>query len=174
MTRICLLVLALTITFAAPALAEPRTNEEHTEAMRRVRIVRAAALTEALELDEATAARLFPYLRETDTKMEEIHARKREARHALRAMVGEEALVEKDVDRYISIILDAEVELAEARAEQLDGLRSVLTVEQRVMFMMVQRRIDQEVRRVMREERSRRRGGSEEGRRDRRERRLRR
>lgn len=173
MTRIALLSAALLLACTSPAWAEKPSEEEHEAAMQRVRIVRAAALTEALELDEPTAARLFPYLREHDSKMEDIHDRKRDARRALRAMVEDESFPEAEIDRLLTVMAEAEVELAEARAAQLEGLKGVLSPEQRVKFVMVQRRLDEEVRRVIREERVRRRGGNDDGeRRDRREHRV--
>jgi len=178
MNRTALLLTVLSLALAAPALAEkPRGDEpsaeDHAAAMQRVRIVRAAALTEALELDEATAARLFPYLREHDEAMEAIHDRKRAARQALRAMVKDDSFKDAEVDRLLAVIADADVELAQARADQLGGLKRVLSTEQRVKFVMVQGRLDQEVRRVIREERIRHRGGDGGERRDRRERRAR-
>ena len=174
MNRITLFLTAALLACATPAFAEKPTDEEHEAAMQRVRIVRAAALTEALELDEATAARLFPFLREHDSKMEDIHAHKKQARRALKQMVKDGSFPEKEIDELLATIAEADVELAEARADQLEGLKRVLSAEQRVKFVMVQRRLDEEVRRVIREERVRRRGGGSDGeRRERRERRVR-
>ncbi len=159
---------ALSLLTAAPALAqhpEPRpfegdeaSAEQQERARERVRIIRAAALTEALELDEATAAKLFPYLREADEAMEAVHRSKREARLALKQMVEADSYDSKAVDEALAAITEAEVKLAEGRAEMLEGLDRILTAEQRAKFIMVQGKIDREVRRVIREERRRHRG----------------
>lgn len=171
-----LTTLALAATLAIPslALADPPDDRDDSEPDRRdelldrVRIVRAAALAEALVLDEATAARLFPYLRDTDNAMEEIHLARREHQQALRRMAKDDAFPEAEVEAHISALGELDVRLAQARADQLAGLRPILTAEQRVKFIVVQKRLEREIRRMMLEERGRHRDGEGRERRERR------
>jgi len=155
--------LLLIAALAAPvtALARPGPPpEEDPEArervMERIRIVRVAALTEALELDEATATRLFPYLREGDGRLEEIHQQRRGHMKAMRRMVRDEQIVEKEVDRRLAELAELEVEQARIHAEQLEGLKDILTPEQRIRYLLVRRQLDERVREVIREERLKR------------------
>ena len=163
-----LTTLALAAALLVPAAwwADGPDSDRRSEMLERVRIVRAAALTEALELDEATAARLFPYLRETDAKMEEIHQARREHQHALRQMADAGEYPEREVDAHIEAVAQLDIKLAEARAEQVVGLKGILTPEQRVTFLIVQKRLEREIRRMMREERTRHRGERRERRRE--------
>ena len=127
--------------------------------LERLRIVRAAALTEALELDEETAIRLFPYLRETDQQLDELHRAKKQHRQALRDMVASESYDDAAIDEHLEALGEIEVGIAQLRARQLSGLDRILTSEQRVKYMMVRARLDQEARRIIREERLRSRDG---------------
>ena len=161
-----LFVAALALPSLAVAEPPPPPPEEQDEEAReqmseRLRIVRAAALTEALELDEATATRLFPYLREGDRQREEIHRARREHMKALRKMVRDEAIVEAEVDRRLGKLAELEIEQARIQAEQLDGLKGILSPEQRIRFLLVRRHLDERVREVIREERLKR--GRERG-----------
>jgi Spy/CpxP family protein refolding chaperone len=156
-----LLIAALFLPALAAAEPPPPPPDEQDEEarelmMERLRIVRAAALTEALELDEATATRLFPYLREGDGRREQIHEARRDHMKALRQMVRREAVVEAEVDRRLGELAELEVEQARIQAEQLEGLKDILTPEQRIRYLLVRRHLEERVREVIREERLKR------------------
>ena len=156
------LLLIAALALLAVALAQPPPPDEPDEEAReqvkeRIRIIRLAALTEALELDEETATRLFPYLRQGDERLEQIHQQRREHMKAMRRMVREDEIVDAEVDRRLAELAELEVEQARIQAEQLEGLKEILSAEQRIRYLLVRRQLDERVREVIREERLRRR-----------------
>ncbi|MCO4774304.1 MAG: periplasmic heavy metal sensor [Deltaproteobacteria bacterium] len=162
MTRILtLLFAALLITTTSAIAQEPPPPEEAGEDMRsRLRMMQMYALTEALELDEATAAKLFPYLREGDEAMAKVHDEMRVHRKALRALADTENIKDKDIDEHIGVLGELEQEMAAIRADQVDGLKRILSPSQRLRFVLTRAKIERELRRVLRE----RRRGDREGR----------
>jgi len=160
LTRL-LLIAALLLPAAAFA------DEDRQEVADRIRMVRVYMLTEALDLNEATAAKLFPYLRDADGAVEELQQRKRTARKGLRAMVEAEAFEAKAVDKLVEELTEVDVALSQARAERVRGLKAILTPEQRAKYLLVQSKFEERVRSLIRDERQERRQ-----RRERREREL--
>lgn len=161
MRALTTLLLITTLALPAVAVAQGPPPDEPDEEAReqvkeRLRIIRVAALTEALELDERTATRLFPYLREGDARLEEIYQQRREHMKAMRRMVREEQIVEEEVDRRLGELAELEIEQARVQAEQLEGLKEILTAEQRIRYLLVRRQLDERVREVIREERLKR------------------
>jgi Spy/CpxP family protein refolding chaperone len=163
--RLILTLLALLI--AAPAAAQPEdgpppdreaSQEDRDKMMDRVRMMRMYALTEALELDEATAAKLFPYLRQGDQAIERLHEEKRTFKKQLRDMAQSETYDDQVITKLIRGISELDIAIAKERSTQLQGLSKVLSSEQRVKFLLVRSRFEGEVREMMREERRRTRG----------------
>ena len=84
-THIVLSLVAACLMLATPAASEPPADrsgpqqepERRKEMLEKIRMVRMYSLTEALELDEATAAKLFPYLRKHDSSLEQLQNSKR-------------------------------------------------------------------------------------------------
>jgi len=155
-------LLAALVLGSSAALAGPRghgpTEGEREELMERMRLVRLAAITEALELDEETAARLFPYLRSGDQKLQELHEERRERREALRELLRGESVDAAVVDEHVDALGRIEIQVATLRAEQVEGLSSILSPDQRATFVLVQARLEREVRRMIHEEHRRQRG----------------
>ena len=157
--RTLILLLAL-LTFTAPAHAQgppdDEASDEDREAFRtRMRMMRMYALTEALELDEATAAKLFPYLRQGDDAMAKVVRELRQHRKALRGLAEQDAPKERDIDEHIGAIAELEQMLAALRAEQIAGLKGILTPTQRLRFVLTSARIERELRSAIRDKRGR-------------------
>lgn len=160
--------LALAILLAPlTALAEPPENERdearegdgkhHSEMVEKIRMMRMYALTEALDLNEETAAKLFPYLRDQDRALMKLHEAKREHHKAFRKMVKEDNYDEKAVDRRIAELYQLDEKIALALQNQMMGLKHILSVEQRTKFVMVHARFEEKVHAMIKEERKRRR-----------------
>ena len=169
------LALFLAFTLAVPVLAfaqderpdgEPTTSER-AEIENRIQMMRVFALTDALALDEATATRLFPYLRTGDERQRELHQEQKMAKQDLRKLVEAGGVTDSALDATVSRIADSEIALTKARQEQFAGLKTILTPDQRAKFFVAQQKFDREMRRRLREIRREERG-------DRRERRERR
>ncbi|MEE2829715.1 MAG: periplasmic heavy metal sensor [Myxococcota bacterium] len=170
-SRSIYMLLILSITLALPSLAaaeppperappshEPGTETESREdLMNRIRLVRMYAITEALDLDEATAAKLFPALREQDDAIKALHQSKQEHRKALRGMMKSESYDRKVVADRIDALSKVDVQIAQARADQVTKLKRILTPEQQVKFVLVRERLENEIRRTIREHRRERR-----------------
>ncbi len=167
-----LTVLLFVLSPPGLALAEPPPHEgaeghaegEESQRMKeRVRMMRMYALTEALELDEATAAKLFPYLRSGDETIHQLHDERRTHRRALHRMMKSEEVNAKALDKHIEALERLEIELARAKAEQIRGLKPILSPEQRLRFVVVQERFERRMRGMLREEQRRRRSAGREG-----------
>ena len=70
------------------------------------------------------------------------------------------------VDALLQSISDTEVALVRARAEQLEGLKEILSPGQRAKFFVAQEKFDREMRRKLREVRRERRMERRRGDRD--------
>ncbi len=155
------LLLLAALLLPASAIADEAARKDVAD---KIRMARVWMLTDALELDEATAAKLFPSLRETDQAVEAIQQRKRQGRKALRRMLEAGTFDEAEVDRLVDDLTTAEVELVQAEAARIRGLDRILTPEQRIKYLLVRAKLDEKVRELVRETRKERR--------ERRERRL--
>ncbi len=173
MSRLIALLFALTLAVPGVALAqdphpmEDRPDEgERDRIEQRIQMMRVYALTDALELDEETATKLFPYLREGDEKMRALHREQKDAKKRLRDLVQSDDVDDATLDEIVGVLASTEIELTKARKAQFMGLKRILSPDQRAKFFVAQERFDREVRRRMREIRRERRGD----RRDRRDR----
>ncbi len=162
-----LLITILALLLAAPAAAQPHDGpppdgpppsaEEREKMLDRIRLMRMYALTEALELDEPTAAKLFPYLRQGDKAIEGLHEEQRTFKKQLRDMAQSGAYDDQVVTKLVRGISELDIAIAKERAKQVQGLGSILSSEQRVKFLLVRQRFEGEVREMLRDERRKRR-----------------
>ena len=155
--------LALTFLFGGSALAQEGPGdgpppEDRAEIEQRIQMMRVYALTEALELDEETATRLFPYLRPGDAKMKELHEKQRATKRTLRKLVKSGEVDDATLDELVGTMAELEVELTQEREKQFLGLKAILTPQQRAAFFVAQERFDREMRRRLREIRRGRKG----------------
>ncbi len=152
----------MSLLFIAPVSAEPGRDgtageNRRAEMLQKIRIVRMYSLTEALDLDEATAAKLFPYLRKHDATLESLQQNKHKSHRALREMVKNDTFDGEAADRHFAVILEADIEIAKTERLQLEGLKGILSTEQRVKFVTAKPSFERKIREIMREERQRRR-----------------
>lgn len=154
-----LLPLLALLLFALPALGQPGPppdddppeGPEHERFLERLRMMRMYALTEALELDEATAAKLFPYLRTGDEAMAEVHEEMRAHRKALRALAVDGKATDKALDAEFAAMEKLEQRMTKLRAEQVEGLKGILTPDQRLKFVLTRARLEREIRSALRD-----------------------
>lgn len=177
MTRLLLSLFTAALLLPASAQAEhppppaedgqQEASPEHREKLlMRIRLVRMYALTEALDLDETIAAKLFPFLKGQDDKLKDLHVAKRTHSKALRKMVRAGDFPQRAADEHIEALGRIEIAIAELRAAQAAGLKKILSTEQRVKYVMVREKLEHEIRKTIRQHRQERMGG--EGRRHRR------
>ena len=154
MPRLITLLIATLLAFSTTAVAQEGPSAEEREVIeKKIQTMRVYALTDALDLDEETAIRLFPYLKETDGPIRKLHRTQKKNRRALKKAVQDGGLDDAAVDALLTAISDTEQALIRARVEQMDGLRDILSPEQRAKFFVAQEKFDRELRRKLREAR---------------------
>jgi hypothetical protein len=135
---------------APPAGVRPKAAERKAEKERlreqiidKLRAERMWRLTEALRLDEPTAARLFPLMAKYDEQEKALGKERgeivRDLRAALDAMNADSARIDGLVDRLISIRTRRQA----MEAEKLTALRKVLTPSQMGKLMLLAPKIDE-------------------------------
>jgi hypothetical protein len=128
----------------------------------RIRALRAYTLTEQLELDEATAAKLFPALAKYDEELDKLLAQRADLQRRLKdaGSLGDAKAVDKVIDEAVvnqKAIWDTET-------RRLEQLRKILTPAQvartLVVLPQMERRIQNQLRRVVQKNRQ---GGGRRG-----------
>ncbi|MHB8882379.1 MAG: hypothetical protein ACYC69_12830 [Thermodesulfovibrionales bacterium] len=166
MLILCGIVTVLFAVYPVYGSAEPREeferppSREQAEKMRkRVETLRIWKLTNALDLDEKTSARLLPVLSKNDKKRTAAEGELRENMRDMR-----EALKERREEQLRVILQRLEQShktLQKINDEEREELRKILTVEQQARFIIFQQEFDMEIRRIIADSRERRPGRDE-------------
>lgn len=167
----CLILAAATLA-GAPALAQPKgpppamppgpggdrgPEELRRDVVERMRAMRAWKLTEALKLDEATSAKLFPVLARFDDKEMDLGKERNEIMRGLNAEVEAPKPDNARLTQYVDRMLALRVKQRAIEDDKVKELRKVLTPLQQARLMMILPRIEQHFRERMREAREERR-----------------
>lgn len=141
--------------FVEPALAQPaapsaQQQQRRDKVKQRIRALRAYTLTEQLELDEATAAKLFPALAKYDDEFDKLLLARADVLHKLD---GAGAIKDaKAVDKLIDEAVANQRAIWDTEAKRLDQLRKILTPAQvaRVLIVLpaMERKIQNQLRKV--------------------------
>lgn len=132
----------------------PPTKEQAEKVRKRVETLRMWKLTNALDLDDKTSAKLLPLLSRNDKRRTASEGELREAMRDLR-----EALKERREGQLKSILERLEQNhksIQRINDEEREELKKVLTVEQQARFIIFQQEFDMEMRRAIAESRERR------------------
>ncbi len=126
----------------------------------RIRAMRAWRLTEALELDETTAAKLFPILNRFDEKMEPVARQAAKLRRRMRKGLKNAAKA-KDIDKGIDALVAVKKRMNDLQEKRFAALRKVVTPIQAAKMLVllpeIDRAIQREIRKAMRGQHRRRR-----------------
>ncbi len=176
-----LVILAALLLFTSSALARPRDRipQRHrgdrtaeragrgTGALAakrqkirdRLRALRAWELTEALSLDEATAARLFPILGRFDQSLGRAMASAAALRRKLRAAADDPKADPGKLSQLVDQALAAQRTLWELQEQRLRAVEKVLSPRQTAKIILVlpeiDRRIQRQIRRIVKRGRGR-------------------
>lgn len=139
-----------------PARAQQKAAKR-AKVMERIRALRAWKLTEALDLDEATAARLFPILNRYDaefaTAMRESRKLRRQIRKMSRAGGAKVTTSAEDDRRLLDRLVASQRKLWDLQEARFRDVRKVLTAKQAATIFVVlpelDRRIHKQVRRAL-------------------------
>jgi Spy/CpxP family protein refolding chaperone len=136
----------------APIPGDGRTPDQlRGEVLERMRALRAWRIVEALRLDEATSARLFPILSKYDEREMSLAIDRRDIARSLRAEVQssrpDEARIKAGIDR---LLANRERQRA-MEDERVKELRKVLTPVQQAKLMLLLPRLENEFARRVRQ-----------------------
>jgi Spy/CpxP family protein refolding chaperone len=136
----------------APIPGDGRTPDQlRGEVLERMRALRAWRIVEALRLDEATSARLFPILSKYDEREMSLAIDRRDIARTLRAEVQssrpDEARIKAGIDR---LLANRERQRA-MEDERVKELRKVLTPVQQAKLMLLLPRLENEFARRVRQ-----------------------
>ena len=130
---------------------KPPSKEQIKKIRKRVAILKLWKLTQALDLDEATAAKLFPLINKYDKKRFVIEQSMRKDMKKLRRSV-DTANPEK-LEELIRRIEGNHRELQAINYQQLEKLREVLPVRKHAKFIIFKQDFNREMRKIIREAR---------------------
>lgn len=152
------LVILLVVLVGTPAFAQPADKADVQQQRRdkikqRIRALRAYTLTEQLELDEATAAKLFPALSKYDDEFDKLLAQRADLQRRLREASGDG----KAIDRLIDEAVANQKAIWDTETKRLEQLRKILTPAQVAKTLIVlpqmERKIQNQLRRVVQKNR---------------------
>jgi Spy/CpxP family protein refolding chaperone len=153
------LIAALVVALAAPAFAQPaervppgqQQQVRREEIKKKIRALRAYTLTEELQLDEATAGKLFPLLAKYDDVTDKLLVTRVEVTRRLREV--DQLRDRRAVDRLIDEAIANQKAFWDLEDKRLAELRKILTPEQTARILVVlpefERRIQKQLRRAI-------------------------
>lgn len=137
---------------APPGLPDPR------EGKRAIETIRIWKMTEALNLDEEQAAKLFPRLAQLEASRREFHRQQRLLRDELAELLKQRPLRDQEVKTRLEQLERAEVDFRGREQAIRGGLRLILSVEQQARLALFEDRFETEMRRIIQDLRQRRQG----------------
>ncbi len=161
-----LVVLLLTLALVPEAVAQPRRGPDPAADRRaaikqRIRVLRAATLTEELKLDEKTLSRVLPTLAKWDDVTEDLLRKRIDVQQRIEA--ADPVKDPKGVDRLIDEAVANQKAFWDLEEKRLAELRKILTPGQTAKLLIVlpafERRIQNQLRRAMANFANRRGGG---------------
>jgi len=164
-----LLVLSILCVFTAQGLAEPQEyldqppkKEQRDRVRQRIETLKMWKLTRALDIDEATSAKLFPILNRYDKKKAEIHNNLKEGMRELKQSLRENRT--EGLQNTLAMLEENHKALKGINDEEWTEMKKILTVEQQAKFIIFRHEFDREVRKLVADAKERRHGRGSKGR----------
>jgi hypothetical protein len=160
-----LVVLVLVLSSATTTLAQPAADRvvmRREKIKERIRALRAYTLTTELQLDEQTAAKLFPALKKFDDEFDKLLVQRIDIQRRLEAAGGNKDA--KAVDKLIDEAVANQRALWDTEDKRLAQLRKILTPSQTARVLIVlpamERKIQNQLRKAVQRQKGRmQRGG---------------
>jgi hypothetical protein len=131
-----------------PRAARPGARPADRDALKkRIRAMRVWYLTEELELDDATAARLFPVLGPYDDQLEALEVEGARLRRELRRDLARQAGNQAEAARLVDGLLAHYDKVYQLQRERIVAARKVLSPAQAGRLILVLPRVDNAIRR---------------------------
>ena len=150
------LILLLVLVFSGtPALADDDSRipgeEEIGRVRKKVEAMRAWRITEELDLDEETAARLFPAMRRSDRQRQEIEADNRRIIKLVRAELGKSEPDPDVIKKALDELVTNRRKTFRSEEEHLQDVRKILSPADTARYLLFQIKFQKEIReRIMR------------------------
>jgi len=156
-------IIAMTVVAAHASMFDepqgkrrPRMRERMQE---RVELMMMWRLTSALDLDEETAAKLFPLLHESNVQQRKLHDSRREIIQQMKAEIAEEKPDSASLTALIERFKQNERDLVDMRNKKIDDLSKLLTEEQTAQVIILVPQFMRDVKELASEVRGRHRRG---------------
>ncbi len=125
------------------------------EGRRLIETIKIWKMTEALNLDEDQAAKLFPRLAQLEASRREFHRQQRILRDELTELLKQQPLRDQEVKARLERLERAEIDFRGREQVIKGGLRSILSVEQQARLALFEDRFESEMRRAIQDLRQR-------------------
>jgi hypothetical protein len=133
----------------------PPSGARKEKIRKRIETMKMWKLTQALDLDEKLASRLFPLLHEYDRKREGVEREIRKDIASLKAVI--ETHDESGMKEIIASLEKKHDALQRLGDEERSSLREILTVEQQAKYLIFKMEFKREIRKMIAESRRKRR-----------------
>ena len=169
--KILLLVFIL-CGFTAQGLAEPPdyldrppSREQRDMVRKRIETLKMWKLTQALDIDETTSAKLFPILNRYDQRKAEIHQNIRQGMREMKQSLKENRT--GGLQNTLAMLEENHRALQSINDEEWQEMKKILTVEQQAKFIIFRQEFDREVRNIIADTKEKRKRRGDQGRLDR-------
>lgn len=161
---VTVLAAALVLTSVATAHAkwgegrggeEKRKKADEKQMRERVELMKMWKLIEVLELDQETAAKLFPLMNEFDAKQQDLQKTRRETIKQMREELEKDASKPDALRSLIDRFKQNERDMVEMRIRRLDSLTKILSDDQIAKMIMFVPKFERGVREMLGEARAR-------------------
>ena len=129
-----------------PGRGGPPSQEKREEIRKKVEAIRIWRLTDALKLDEKTAARFFPVLSSLTQRRHELFRENREAERELRLSLETNKPDEKKIKASLDKMEKNHHEMTKLIEKEVEATKEHLTVEQQARYYLFQQDFQREMR----------------------------
>ena len=136
-------VLAMALLTPAAAWAKPVPNRQRM--MEKLETIKMWKLMDALNLDSATALKVFPIIKETDRKKVELLRKKRDLTRQIRDQIKNNTVQPEKIDALAARLFDLTEQLCTLSKEEYKKLKPVLTERQLAQYLLFQQRFRREL-----------------------------
>ncbi len=140
----------------SPAADPSKPNAKQRERVReRIEMMKMWKLTEALDLDEQTAQKLFPLLNTYEEQNRQLRQKRTGLIKQMQAEIGKEKADPAALKKLVDEFKKNELEITRSRNQQIDDISTVLSEEQVAKLIVFVPQFEKNVRNMMGEVRAR-------------------
>ena len=154
-TLILIVVSLLALSFSYGAMAMENQKSLRRQDAKRVhdklRLMRMWKLTEYLNLDEETGAKLFPIFNRYDDQRLALNEERVQVLKDIKTELDKEAPDEKKLGEFLAKSEELRLKMEKLNQDEWNELKKVLSVQQQAKLLLFYRNFDRELYRMMRE-----------------------